>query len=458
MNIEDKVICSQCVGNKYLKKMVVDASAIGVCSYCNKSKPSVIKINRLADRIESVFKIHFSPIAIDSYENTWLCDRDEYDFYWDFDSKSPQEIIEVIAGLSSKISTEIVAILSKRRPSLKPGDIDDFVNLFDSDTRLEERYQAEYAQDWAKLEHDLHHKSRFFNAGLINFVSDLFKDIEKPNGIRKFIEKNWIKPVYRARIARGRIDLAKILSDAPTQLGVPFGRSVQKSGRMNAVGIPVFYGSLDRRTCLAEVRAAVGSDVVVGKFEFLRPVSLLNIEKFKKDLKMDIFNPLYSETAKKSYFLHELSIKFSKPVLPEDEAFDYLLTQYICEYLSECIDPPIDGLIFNSTQVKNKKNIVLFQRALHVEKWDVPKEASYTISNEQGDEDDLIILIEKLIGRQVKQNDECSSRLESEPNIVPTLRLDPENIFIERIMEVSYQSDSRKYRKIIDDPKTPIEF
>ena len=42
---------------------------------------------------------------------------------------------------------------------------------------------------------------------------------------------------------------------------------------MNAPGIRAFYGAMEESTCLAEIRAPVGSHVVVGRFQFTRPVT-----------------------------------------------------------------------------------------------------------------------------------------------------------------------------------------
>ena len=39
---------------------------------------------------------------------------------------------------------------------------------------------------------------------------------------------------------------------------------------LNAEGIPVFYGALEKDTCVSEVRAPVGSNVVLARFRLLR--------------------------------------------------------------------------------------------------------------------------------------------------------------------------------------------
>ena len=46
---------------------------------------------------------------------------------------------------------------------------------------------------------------------------------------------------------------------------------------MNARGISVFYGAVDIKTALSEVRPPVGSRVAVAQFEIIRPIKLLDV-------------------------------------------------------------------------------------------------------------------------------------------------------------------------------------
>src|SRR6185437_1720161 len=77
-----------------------------------------------------------------------------------------------------------------------------------------------------------------------------------------------IKAIYRARRADGRKAAEQIMTDPralerpPKELAIP--------GRMNAGGIPVFYGAIAEKVALAEVRPSVGSFVITGKFSVRR--------------------------------------------------------------------------------------------------------------------------------------------------------------------------------------------
>ena len=137
---------------------------------------------------------------------------------------------------------------------------------------------------------------------------------------------------------------------------------------MNAPGIPVFYGAFDEGTSVAEVRAPVGSHVVVARFELLRTVRLLDFDTLAKVyVECSHFDPNYGEHQGRRAFLRELVREVSMPVMPQDETFEYLPTQAVAEYLANKTKPPLDGIVFRSTQTgQTGRNVVLFNHACGV--------------------------------------------------------------------------------------------
>ena len=68
---------------------------------------------------------------------------------------------------------------------------------------------------------------------------------------------------------------------------------------MNAEGIPVFYGALEEDTCVSEVRADVGSLVVLGKFNLLNPTRILDLDALSiVNSDISYFDPRYAEERK----------------------------------------------------------------------------------------------------------------------------------------------------------------
>jgi hypothetical protein len=126
---------------------------------------------------------------------------------------------------------------------------------------------------------------------------------------------------------------------------------------------------------LAETRPPVGSRVMIGRFQITRPLKLLDVEALRSIyVEGSIFDPTYIERLKKAKFLASLSSQITKPVMPDDEPFEYLVTQGIADYLATKKEPNLDGIIYRSVQHgRSKRNVVLFHRSARVESLDLPR-------------------------------------------------------------------------------------
>jgi len=138
---------------------------------------------------------------------------------------------------------------------------------------------------------------------------------------------------------------------------------------MNARGISLFYGATAVETALVEVRPPVGSRVLTGSFELVRPIRLLDIEALGSAYVVGyVLDPQYTTRFRKAIFLAELSQRMAQPVMPDDEADEYLITQAISDYLANRTVPEIDGLVYPSVQNNgNGKNVALFHKSSLVE-------------------------------------------------------------------------------------------
>ncbi len=255
---------------------------------------------------------------------------------------------------------------------------------------------------------------------------------------------------------------------------------------MNAPGIPVFYGALDEDTCVAEARAPVGSHVVVAKFEVLRPLQLLDFDSLTKIyVERSHFDPTYALHVGRASFLRRLVREMSRPIMPGEEAFEYLVTQIVAEYLAHKVKPRLDGIIFRSSQTDGAgRNVVLFNHACGVKPYDLPREAVLTFSelpkgtkltffSHLGDEDDADYAVRDIVVSEtvppdtsdkvspVKTPESFSDILDISPFMPkwdeedieppayrdPTLRLDVESVVVLDIKGVQYNSKRRKVRR-----------
>jgi len=190
-----------------------------------------------------------------------------------------------------------------------------------------------------------------------------------------------LSALYRARVFQANEKLEEALARPDRHLGSP--PSVQAAaGRMNARGISVFYGASAPEVALAEVRPPVGSQVAVARFEIIRPIRLLDLTAFDTvRMRGSIFDPGYAGRLERASFLRSLSQRMTRPVMPDDEAFDYLATQAVADFLATSLAGNIDGIIFPSAQVTGEAlNVVLFHKAAFVEIEEVPAGTKVRVS------------------------------------------------------------------------------
>jgi hypothetical protein len=167
---------------------------------------------------------------------------------------------------------------------------------------------------------------------------------------------------------------------------------------MNARGISVFYGSTDPEVAVAEVRPPVGSQVVVGRFDVIKKLRLLDLKALESVNVADgsIFDEDYTRRRKRARFLAWLSERITMPVMPDDETDDYLATQAIADFLSGALEPPLDGIIYRSTQIEKpaslfrvpdlvgseKLNVALFHKAARLRPMNTPDGAEIRVRDD----------------------------------------------------------------------------
>ena len=143
---------------------------------------------------------------------------------------------------------------------------------------------------------------------------------------------------------------------------------------MNAHGVSVFYGADDPKVALAEVRPPIGSkgpshaSLLSGRSRLLDLTALNRLA-----IPGSIFDPIFCDHLERAAFLKSLSDQMTKPVMPDDEALEYLATQAVADYLAT--ETLIDGIIFPSVQAAGEaRNVALFYKAALVDPLDLPPE------------------------------------------------------------------------------------
>lgn len=391
VNEEGRFVCFECVREDYLSKQIKEEGKSVVCYYCQQ-EGACIAFDDLADQVHGVLEEQFSMTSSNPSPEEYYLAKEGL---WEQPGEPVVDVIGNLIESDSVLAEDIRDHLSELHgfEAVKDGGEDPY-----SDDAMYEENDPDVwglRDSWASFKDEVRARARFFSVHAQTILEELFKDL---NHLTTFDGKSVIRVVgpdsedrfiFRGRIAYSEADIEKFLKSPERELGAPPSRTA-KSGRMNAAGISVFYGGLDAETCVAEVRAPVGSSVVLGKFELIRQVRLLDFDILNRVyIKKSRFEPDYKSMSDKAAFLAELVSLISMPVMPADEEYEYLPTQVVAEYLAERTDPKLDGIVFHSSQTGgNGRNVVLFNHSSRSKVSDLPQGTKVDVFMGGGPEDD----------------------------------------------------------------------
>ncbi len=475
-DIDMEYVCYDCIGDRFLTKVVRAEGTRIACSYCD-AIGEALPLDDLAQRIHEVLQDHFelTPNQPTGYEYM-LAEEG----WWERPGYPVANVIANIAEVSEEIATDVMELLSDRYGyrAIKDGE----ENPYSSDACYEEQGANDSA--WKTFCEQIRSHGRFFNRYAEDELTHIFGDLgtHKSRGesvIREISPGSESGHIWRCRMAQSHKELKAILKSPAREIGPPPPR-LAKGGRMNALGIPVFYGAMEKDTCVAELRAPVGSQVVVAKFELLRPVRLLDLDALTEIWNIDAshFDPDYYKLEGRVASLRSLAREICRPVMPQDEAFEYLPSQAVAEYLSNKVNPRLDGIIFRSSQAGCGRNVVLFNQACGVVPDDLPEgtEVEVDIRCAHYDEDDEDYIDDGYIRVFETVPPTCSTPPQNDDATLvdtyfsmprwddwdeefpaysePTLQLDMKNVFVLDIKSVRYDHHRRevsRHRRVKSD-------
>ena len=469
-------VCYGCIGDAVLSADVKQSGRRSRCSYCARTREA-IPIEQLAEQIDPVVQEAFVLSGADDrhyvHSSTW-------GDMWEQDGDPVEHIIAEIAGLEPEIAEDLRELLSGRYayPAIKDGDDDPYG--VDAHYVAKDPDDWEFRETWSDFRRDIQSRARFFSVGAEAALNSIFGDLDtlRTSGgqpvVREITPTDKERFFWRARKAQSIDELKAILKSPTSEMGPPPSRCAT-GGRMNAQGIPVFYGAFDADTCVAEVRAPVGSHVVVAKFELLRPVRLLDFDALSEVyVPGSHFDPDYRERQGRAAFLAHLVREISMPIMPQDEALEYLPTQAVAEFLANRTTPPFDGIVFRSTQTGEPgRNIVLFNHACGLVHSRLPNGTEVEVyvpptREENGDDLGFVSVLEsvppELAGDETASPARTGSPyfLRTALSVTPwgdsergapddspsdeesTLRLDDDSIVVRKILGVKFRSSCRK--------------
>lgn len=378
---EEKRVCCGCIGEDFLSGLIKQGGVVAACAFCDANEEATITVEELSDHVEGAFQRHFERTSPDPdmFEEMLIRDR-EIDYEWYRHGEPALYAIADAALINQELAQAVLGILEERysdREAYEMGDECEFGD--DSHYASKGVDDREIAAEWYELEHSLKVEARYFNPMAEVMMGHLFDEVDgqitrdgRPVIVTAGPDHE-IKTFFRARAFHHDTELNDALLRPDLHLGPPPATQA-RAGRMNAHGIAAFYGASDPEVALAEVRPPVGSRAVIGEFELLRDVRLLDVTALQLlYVEGSLFDPEHERRLALAKFMARLSDRITTPVMPDDEPTEYLITQMIAGYLARRPAPGLDGILFRSVQQPGEQcNVVLFHHVSRVEPLDIP--------------------------------------------------------------------------------------
>ncbi|MBY8119452.1 RES family NAD+ phosphorylase [Vibrio fluvialis] len=457
--MSNKNICLECIGNTYLHSQM-EKNSNELCSYCGETFPCMT-FEGLLGAVKTVLIQHYSitPSEPEAWESAYMNDKEYDGDGWYRDGMDLSDTLGDLLACPEKLILDLCDALDINEIWEVPG-----FNEYDEDPHFDMSINRDqnWEDKWHDLEQSIKNESRFFNQEVEKTLDTVFAGLDslktktgKPVVVYAGSQSEHIHSLFRARVHSSRDSLKRTLASPEIELGPPPG-SLASAGRMNPRGIAVFYGALEQQTAITEVRPHVGSFVVVGKFDLIKQLRLVDLSALQEVVsdRTELFNPRTYHLEQQAIFLELLSKKISKPIHPYEAEIEYITTQVIAEYLSKSFD----GLVFSSAQKSdNQHNVVLFHSSSRVK----------PVSRKTDEEVDVHLhdpfMYDEptLSPRVVTWKDKPLESASKEQNELPyfyddtdlgnftdtresTLELDKNNLFVTEIQGIEYEYNEAK--------------
>lgn len=351
-----EAICRECATNEHFKKLIEGEDEELVCSHCGELQRPAISASALASAIEPILREHFQ--------------QGKFGYDGLQDGEPLEGLVYDVIDQELEFVDEVVEAIIELDPAWPP----------DGEEPLWEKY-AYYVETkvtswglfdrWTSALAELKHSRRFFSPRAAELFAELFEGVTDLKSWSDTGQPHagW-KPVvfdlpagtalYRSRVCNSNAQRATFFASPLKELGPPPPETA-RTGRMNADGVPVLYCALDVATAIAEMRPAIGMELVVATFRTTEVVRVLDFSLLEdaRSKALSYLQPDFNKQVERNHFLRRLHRLISRPVVPGREA-DYLITQTMAEYLSHLVDPPLGGVLFRSAQNNGGTNVVLF--------------------------------------------------------------------------------------------------
>lgn len=316
-NSKDMWICKNCFKNNDIKCHIDKFSQLqGKCSFCNQENLNIINLNSLIKYIED-------------------CLKKKYAFYKDNIQEKDKIylMIEKEAGCSTELAKKISNILNLSNSYHQKKDnylklLGPYKDTLDEFSFLQFAYRVK-------------HEQRFFLKA---------EDLAFLEKLSNLMTKNLLPLNINTILYRARGGFYKNISD----LFPPSYPYSQHGNRMTPAGMEkALYLSDSPDTALAEIKFK-HCKATVAKVKIIRNLWALDLTLLPNIKDISCFDENYDLYS----FLHSFICEISKPILKEEQEYEYVPTQIITEYFKNKLE--VQGIVYPSSFKKEGKNYVFF--------------------------------------------------------------------------------------------------
>lgn len=314
--------CAECFGDGHLRIDVFPALAqdIGACTHCGTPNQHLLPVHVLRERFELLTSIYVEQeggkLLVD-----WL--------------KSDWAMFPLISTAHAK---ELLAEI------LDDGDIVRRLFVpFD-------KKSSEALERWSELRDELMHSNRYFPKTNINLSR-----LQRLFGFLLVNKHDLPRTWFRARIQGSTTPYLEEDMLAPP-------KHLASHGRANPAGIPYLYLASTMLTAVSEIRPHTGELACVAELEIPDNLTIADLRHPRITVSPFILSDEDEISLLRGdiEFLEKLGEELTRPVLPRSAAFDYIPSQYLCEYIKVS---GFDGVMYRSS-VGDGINIALFDPAI----------------------------------------------------------------------------------------------
>lgn len=366
--VKGKYVCANCFDDYAIREFVNSRLKWRTCTYCGQTSSRRISASLgevlafIMDGIRSEWVTCTPEVEWEAENLGWHGGRDG----WISSDSMIRSVLPELRNAKGELLKDMVgSIASEWRPRRQyDPEPEDFFSYRWDEFADAVKYHTRYIYyrvntDWQKDINNRNRNSRFRirPSHVIEEVLDKISDLD----ITQTISPGTI--IWRVRSR----DVNK-LSSAPGELGPPSIEQALASTRMSPAGIPVFYGSFDRETAIAETLQTekangVSKFITVGRWKTVQEFRVLNLAEIPAmpslfDAKMRRLRPTVS-------FLESFSDEISRPILKDGrEHIEYVPTQVFTEYIKHVYRDQegtgLDGILYKSTVREGGINCMLF--------------------------------------------------------------------------------------------------